>query len=154
MELASAWLRCGNSVDSVALALNYASRWEFSCAYSGYTRKRCADVQRLKPLPEAEPEELIEALRPFWWQGREKLAFEPPPTAGRLFSDSVMSAAEEEEFINAEPELQRKKEVELEERVKRTKELRERSADFFAMKCTGAEIIAPFEFEKSMDVAA
>ena len=155
IELASAWLRCGHSIDSVALALNYASRWDFCCAYSGFTRKRCVDVQRLKPLPETEPEELIEALRPFWWKGREKLAFEPPPSAGRLFYDSVMSAAEEEESLRADPELRRKKEAEKEVRVKKTKELREKAADFFAMKCTGAKLIVPlFEFPKPMDVAA
>jgi hypothetical protein len=154
MELASAWLRCGNSIDSVAQTLNYASRFEFCSAYTGFTKKRCADIQRLTPLPEVEPEELIEALRPFWWKGREKLAFEAPPSAGRSFSDSIMSAAEEEAFIRADPELQRKKEADREERLKKTEELREKAADFFAMKCSGARLIVPFRFEKPMDVAA
>jgi len=154
IELASAWLRCGHTIDSVAQALNYASRFEFQSAFSGFTKKRCADVQLLNPLPEVEAEELIEALTPFYWKGRKKLAFEAPPRAERPFSVSIMSAAEEEELVRADPELKRKKEAEKEERTKITKELREKAADFFAMKCTGAKLILPFEFEQPVAEAA
>ena len=155
MELASAWLRCGHAIDSVAQALNYASRFEFQSAFSGFTKMGCADVQRSKPLPEVEVEELIEALTPFWWKGRRKLAFEAPPRPERSFSVSSMSAAKEEELIRAHPELKRKKEAEKEQRTKITKELREKAVDFFNMKCTGAKLIVPtFEFEKPMDEAA
>ena len=69
-ELATAWLRCGHSIEAVAKALGYSSQWEFETAYSGRMRRRCADVQKMPPLASLEPEELAAALRPSWWPAR------------------------------------------------------------------------------------
>ena len=69
-ELATAWLRCGHSIGAVAKALGYSSRWEFETAYSGRTRRRCADLQKMPPLASLELEELLAVLRPSWWPAR------------------------------------------------------------------------------------
>ena len=130
-------------MDEVGKALGFATRWEFECVYSAMTHRRCRNVQQLTPLSKAEPEELISALRPCWWSGNRKLSIEIPSKKERP-SWQVMTEAEEQQLV----ENRRRRE-------EMTKELRAEAVDFFAMKCTGAELIVPiFEFQKPMEAAA
>jgi hypothetical protein len=142
-ELATAWLRCGHTVDEVGKALGFAGRWQFECFYSATTHRRCHDVQQLLPLSQAEPEELLAAMRPCWWSGKRKLSIEIPYKKERP-TRRVMSEAEERQFAK-----------ECRRREKLTIELRGKAADFFTMRSTGAALLLPiFQFEKPKDAAA
>ncbi len=152
-ELASAWLRCHHSIEDVAQALGYESQWEFECAFSGVTKTRCRDLQELTPLPEVNVDDLCAAIRPFWWESRVLSIDEPPPE--RLFSDALMSEAEEESMHRAEPEFHAARERNRQARLQATEELRALAADFFAMRCTGARLIVPiFELAPAMEKIA
>ena len=141
-ELATAWLRCENSVDDVGKALGFASRWEFECFYAGMKHRPCRDVQKLMPLSKAEPEELISAMRPFWWPGDRKLSIEIPPANDPY--TNPRGAEDDEPIVGDGPG-----------RAEMTKQWRMKAEDFCAMKSTGAELIVPiFEFQKPMDLAA
>jgi len=141
-ELATAWLRCEHSIEDVAKALGYPSRWEFECFYAGMKHQPCRDVQQLTPLSKAEPEELISAMRPCWWPGARILSIEIPPahdpyTNPRGFED-------DEPITGDGPG-----------RAAMANEFRTMAEDFCAMKVTGAEVIVPiFEFQKPMEQAA
>jgi hypothetical protein len=105
------------------------------------TRQRCRDVQKWTPLSQAEPEELISAMRPCWWQGDRKLSVEIPPADDPCAGSQYMSPFD--------PDFERNV------REERTKELRSKAEDFCAMKCTGAELIVPiFEFAHPIEMAA
>jgi len=141
-DLATAWLRCEHSIDDVAKALGFPSRWEFECFYAGMKHLPCRGVQKLMPLSKAEPEEIISALRPCWWAGNRKLSIEIPP-ANDPYTD--LRGAEGDEPV-VESGLGREE---------MTKELRSKAEDFFSMKSTGAGMIVPiFEFHKPMEQAA
>ena len=141
-ELATAWLRCENSIDDVAKALGFPSRWEFECFYAGMKHQRCRDVQKLTPLSKAEPEELISAIRPCWWAGDRKLSIEIPPAKDPYTNPRCEK--DDEPIAGDGPG-----------RAELTKELRTKAEDFCAMKSTGAKMIVPiFEFQKPMDEAA
>ncbi len=153
-ELATAWMRCGHSIEKVAQALNFDSRWEFEYAYSGFTKKRCREVQGRIPLAEAEPEELIRAMQPFWWSDNRKFSVERPHPA-RMFKPDVMSEAEESAHIAADPKLQEQAQDNRKQRATVAGDWRNRAADFLAMKSTGAEAIIPiFRYAKPEAVAA
>jgi len=141
-ELATAWLRCGHSIDDVAKALGYSDRWSFECFYAGMKHQRCRDVQKLTPLLKTEPEELISAMRPCWWAGNRKLSIEIPPANDPY--TNPRGAEDDEPIVGDGPG-----------RAEMTKELRMKAEDFCAMKSTGAELIVPiFEFQKPMEQAA
>ena len=140
-ELATAWLRCDHSIEEVAQALGYSSQWEFECAYSGVTKTRCRDVQERTPLAEADIDELSASIRPCWWNSRILSIDEPP--SERHFDDQMMSQAEEEAFVSAEPQWQELTVANRQMRWRMADELREKAADFFAMKSSGADLIVP-----------
>lgn len=140
-ELAFSWLRCGHTIEDVAKELGFSTTQDFECAFVGTMKKRCQDVQALTPLTQVEPEDLVDALTPFWWKGRE-LAVENIPSR-RMYPSTMMSEAEEDAFVAANPEGHERREHKRRERTKITEELREKAADFFAMKSTGAEVIVP-----------
>ena len=176
-ELATAWLRCGHSIGAVAKALGYSSQWEFETAYSGRMRRRCADVQKMPPLASLELEELLAVLRPSWWPARgpsrvripqeecalgisadewarirrECAAAEPRKDAGA--GDAAGTNGYEAggvESTNYDPQTADDLAA---RRAKAAEELREKAADFFAMKSTGAEIIVPIFGEREVEEA-
>lgn len=66
-QLASAWLRCGHSVEAVSERLGFDCLAQFQCVFSGTTGRSCAATMAMVPLKELTPEELVEILRPCWW---------------------------------------------------------------------------------------
>jgi hypothetical protein len=176
-DLATAWLRCGHSIEAVGKALGYSSQWEFETAYSGRTRRRCADVQKMPPLASLELEELLAVLRPSWWPARgpsrvripqedfapgisadewarirrECAAAELRKDAGAGDADVTGgSEAGGVESTNDDPQTADDLPA---RRAKAAAELREKAADFFAMKSTGAEIIVPIFGEQEVEEA-
>ena len=140
-ELATAWLRCGHSITEVAQALGYSSQGEFECSYCGVTKTRCRDVQERTPLAEVAIDELIASIQPYWWNSRI-LSIDQAPSE-RHFDDQMMSQAEEEAFAAAEPQWQELTVANRQTRWRMADELREKAADFFAMKKSGADLIVP-----------
>jgi AraC-like DNA-binding protein len=149
-ELASAWLRCGHSIEEVAKALGFSSKWEFECVFAGSMKKRCADVQKLPPLDDVQPEQLVEAIQPFWWNGRKLTMAEIPQE--RMFPPSIMNQALEDRIVANEPDMQTLREQNRQERTELIGELRTKAVDFFAMKSTGTNLIVPI-FKPSQDTA-
>lgn len=176
-ELATAWLRCGHSIEAVGQALGYSSQWEFETAYSGRMRRRCADVQKMPPLASLELEELAAALRPSWWPAwgpsrvaipqeecalgisadewarirRECAAAEPRKDAGA--GDAAVTNDSEVGGVGSTNDDPQAADDLAARRAKAAEELREKAADFFAMKSTGAEIIVPIFGEMDVEEA-
>jgi len=148
-ELAYAWLRSGNKIEDVAKVLGFSSNWDFECEFAGVLKMRCRDVEKMPLLQHAEPEELVNALTPFWWEERELVIGQIPQA--QVFG-SIMDPAMEDRCIAHERHLQAYREQNRQKRAEVTEELREKAADFFAMKSTGAEIIVPI-FKSAINLA-
>jgi len=128
-ELAKSWLRCDQTVEDVAKVLGFSNCRDFEFFYSGATHQRCRDAQAMPPLSEAGLKDLIPAMLPFWW----------PENLGISNDKGLSTKCDPEECIFNEDLIFRpEKAGEV-----AANSLRDRAADFFAMKATGAQIIVP-----------
>jgi hypothetical protein len=143
LQLATGFLQCGHSISDVAKTFGFCSAWHFECAYSGSAGRRCKDVQNELSLKDADPERLLSAIVPNWWEGR-KTNLELPPRGERLFPASLMSEKMERAWIEY---AAARGEYPLDqlraEREAATKALREKAQSFFDMKGTAANIAVP-----------
>lgn len=95
IEMAMVWLRSGSSIDAVARALKFESRWEFLCLFSALTRRRAKDIMNPMeetPLDCLSVEEFEEAVSPFWWRRWRRNTVEFPTIQSRLMSQRLQEA--------------------------------------------------------------
>jgi len=152
IEIASAWLRCGRSVNEIARVLGFCSAWEFQCLYGATTKRRCADVQAETPLSWLSSEELREEIVPFWWSMDRRLPGRRPTEVEREFHAALGRAIAQSrrplETRGFARQLSRIPEDQLEEMDQAEETAREallaRAEEFFDMQTTAAEIVVPF----------
>ena len=95
IEMAMVWLRSGSSIDAVARALKFESRWEFLCLFSALTRRRAKDIMNPMeetPLDWLSVEEFEEAVSPFWWRRWRRNTVEFPAIQSRLMAQRLQEA--------------------------------------------------------------